>query len=136
MREIITYTFDESTVTRTLEQRITSLDGLLSASLIATDTATYTTDESTTPARIDLSGLTQVVAPTNAAFLSAAAISGQTERGVTLAFYERADSLFINKGLFELGNGSLRIKFGSTTDYPIDLGDALEVDRLLKLLGY
>ncbi|MFM1918532.1 MAG: hypothetical protein RLZZ303_166 [Candidatus Hydrogenedentota bacterium] len=135
-REILTYTFDEASVTRTLEWRVTSLDGLLSASLIASDTATYVIDESSTPARIDLSSLTQLETPNGAAFLSAAAISGQTERGLTLAFLNRADLTFSDKGLFELDNGLLQIRFGGTTDYPSDLSGAFELDRFSKLLGF
>lgn len=135
-REILIYTFDENSVTRTLEWRITSLDGLLSASLIASDTATYIADESSTPARIDLSSPAQLETPTSAAFLSAAAISGQTERGLTLAFLNRADLSFSDKGLFELDNGLLQIKFGGTTDYPSDLSGSFELDRFSKLLGF
>lgn len=134
-QEIITYDFSGGAVTRTLEWRITSLDGTLSANLLARDTATYTTDESTVPARIDLAGLTPLAAPTSAAFLAAAAISGQTERGLTLGFSDRASFSLSEKGIFELGSGLLRIKFGGTADYPGDLLDALELDGTLKVFG-
>jgi hypothetical protein len=134
-QEIITYDFSGGAVTRTLEWRITSLDGTLSANLLARDTATYTTDDSTVPARIDLAGLTPLAAPTNAAFLAAAAISGQTERGLTLGFSDRASFSLSEKGIFDLRSGSLRIKFGGTADYPGDLLDALELDGTLKVFG-
>jgi hypothetical protein len=136
LREVITYTFEENIVTRTLELQITSFDGLLSANLLAIDRATYTTDTSTTPSRITLTGLAELTSPTNAAFLSAAAISGQTERGLTLAFSDRSYFSLNEKGIFELEDGLLRLKFGGATDYPSDFLDAIEVDRFMKLLPF
>ena len=135
-REIITYTFDGNVVTRILEQRIASFDGLLSASLVKVDRATFTVDESTSPTRIDLAGIAELAGPSTSAFASAAAIAGQTERGLTLAFLNRADATFINKGVLAFDNDRLQIKFGTTLDYPTDLIDALEALRTSKALGF
>ena len=116
----LVYTFNGDTVTRTMTRAIRSLSTGESTTLEQTDTGTFSVDDSVSPARIDVGGITRTAYPSNTQFLVYAALSGSTERNVVLTFDLDAALTLRGKGLFDRSGNTLQVKFDSDVDYPVD----------------
>jgi hypothetical protein len=133
-REAVEYTFDGDSAVRVFEWRITSNDGEQSVTLRVESTATFTVDESVSPARIDFTNIQNIDSPSDVEFAIAAAISGDAERTVQILFGSARDSTLLNKGLFRKEGDRLTLKFVSTTDYPTDI-DPPGIVELVRTSG-
>jgi len=129
------YTFNGDSVTRTVSRAIRSTSGGESMTLLVADTGTFTVDNTVSPARIDVAGITSTAYPTAVQIAIYAAIAGSTERATTLGLGEDAAISLRAKGLFERSGDALQVKFGTDTDYPVDFDPpfVLELDKEFRL---